>query len=573
MQIPFQPLTPEMLIHERYKIDSLLGQGGMSRVYLANDERLSVKVAVKENLQTDPQARAQFHHEAEFLARLAHPNLPRVTDYFDDPATGRQYLVMDYVEGQDLGAIIAQQGALPEKQAVTFIVQILDALDYLHSQQVPIIHRDIKPSNIKITPQGKAVLVDFGIAKAYEATALTMTGARSVTPGFAPPEQYGMRTDARSDIYAVGATLYTLLTGQIPPESTLRVANLVTLPPLHTLAPGVSPQVDNAIQLAMEPDTTRRWASAKAFRDALVPPPQPPPGLAPTIMVSAANQPPVVALPKTSGESVPATVRASAPPQPQQASRLPLILGGLVVLLLVGGGVFLLTQNAGRAPANAPTVVAAAPASVAAAGGTPASTNTDSQNSAATTPATVEQIAQTTATGTAAAGATTSSAQAATATIPAGATETLTIQATAQAAATQKVAATLAATAAPAPKQGAPAITIVTVRFNPAEVHRNQRAQFFVTVRNTYGTSENRNLSVVIYQKENLRKSFWHSRTLTRALPNGDSQVSTLPSDTWCLCGPGGSQTFVLFVQDVDAQQNLNDISGQPYALEFTVNP
>src|SRR5262245_7338732 len=105
MQIPVHPLAPDTVLRERYKIISPLGQGGMSRVYLAMDLPLSVLVAVKENLQTDPQARAQFHHEAEFLARLSHPHLPRVTDYFD-ATTGRQFLVMDYIEGQDLGTMV-----------------------------------------------------------------------------------------------------------------------------------------------------------------------------------------------------------------------------------------------------------------------------------------------------------------------------------------------------------------------------------------------------------------------------------------------------------------------------------
>lgn len=535
----------------------------MSRVYLATDERLSVKVAIKENLQTEPQARAQFHREAEFLARLSHPNLPRVTDYFDDAATGRQYLVMDYVEGDDLAAIVQRQGPLPEKLAVTYIAQILDALEYMHEQQAPIIHRDIKPSNIKITPQGKAVLVDFGIAKVYEASALTMTGARSVTPGFAPPEQYGMRTDTRSDIYAVGATLYTLITGQIPPESTLRVANLVTMPALNTLAKGVSPQVENAIRVAMEPDTTKRWNSAKAFHDALLPPPVSAPPLAPTVAVSSLKQPLSKARQAAAADAFPATVRAPVPTQ-QQPSKLPLILGGLVVVaLLIAAGAFLVMQNNGGASSAAPTLVAAVsptanlPTATAGATSIPATS---------TIQATVVPTAQ--ATPTAVATETVATAQATTnGAVAASPTVALPTAAPASPQPTPVKAAATATTAS------APALSLVSLRFSPTDPHRNQRVQFFVTFRNTFPSTQHRTWTVQIYRADNLKKSFWHSREMNTDFTVGDSEVSTLASDTWCVCGPGGSEDFVVAVQDVGAQQNFNLVSGQPYSFAFTVKP
>jgi len=140
----------------------------MSRVYLAEDTRLELQVAVKENLQTSRQAQHQFEREAKILARLDHPNLPGVSDHFIDPRSGRQYLVMDYVQGDDLETIIQRSGPLPEATALNWVRQVMDALEYLHRQQPPVIHRDVKPGNIKITPHGKAMLVDFGISKVYD---------------------------------------------------------------------------------------------------------------------------------------------------------------------------------------------------------------------------------------------------------------------------------------------------------------------------------------------------------------------------------------------------------------------
>ena len=259
-------IEPGNLLENRYRILRLLGQGGMSRVYLAEDTRLGTRVAVKENLQTTAEARAQFEREARLLASLTHPNLPGVNDYFVDARTGLQYLVMDYVEGEDLDAMIKRAGPLPENTAVEWIVQILSAVEYLHAQNPPIIHRDIKPANIKITPEGKAVLVDFGIAKTYDPQLATRTGARAVTPGYAPPEQYGMRTDQRSDIYALGATLYTMLTGRVPPEAPLRMSAVERVIPPQELGTRISQNVDTAVRRAMEVETTRRWQRVADLR-------------------------------------------------------------------------------------------------------------------------------------------------------------------------------------------------------------------------------------------------------------------------------------------------------------------
>jgi serine/threonine protein kinase len=286
------PLSNLQVIHnDRYRIEALLGQGGMGAVYRGMDLSLNIPVAIKENLDGSPDAQKQFGREANMLARLSHPNLPRVTDYFFIPGQG-QYLVMDYVEGEDLQQMLNRLGALPEPQVLNWISQICDALAYLHSQPSPIIHRDIKPANIKIRPDGRAILVDFGIAKVYDPYLATTVGAKAVTPGYSPPEQYGSSsiTDARSDIYALGATLYHLLTGSLPPESLQRVVGGSTLSPPRELNQNISPMAEGAILKAIEVATERRFQNVDELRAALVQPA--PAAIPPTVVVPAQAFPP-----------------------------------------------------------------------------------------------------------------------------------------------------------------------------------------------------------------------------------------------------------------------------------------
>ena len=266
-------LATGTVLIDRYRIVRLLGQGGFGAVYRVWDLHLNAPYALKENLDTSPEAIRQFAREAQILANLHHPNLPRVTDHFSLPDQG-QYLVMEYVEGEDLEEMRRKStcqpaGSLPEEQVLTWISQILDALEYLHNQNPPIIHRDIKPANIRITPQGRATLVDFGIAKIFNPVLKTTVGARAITPGFSPLEQYGQAaTDARSDIYALGATLYVLLTGRTPPESTARAWNDQLLPP-EQLNPHLSPAVSPVIIKAMQADPVDRWQNIAELRLAL----------------------------------------------------------------------------------------------------------------------------------------------------------------------------------------------------------------------------------------------------------------------------------------------------------------
>lgn len=257
----------QLLNNNRYRIEQQIGKGGFGAVYRAYDTVLQQPCAVKDNIDTSSEAQDQFEREALLLARLRHPNLPRVIDHFFIPNQG-QYLVMDFVEGQNLAQILAQRGApLTEQEVLVWIEQICQALNYLHQQQRPIIHRDIKPQNIIVSPSGQAMLVDFGISKVYDVKLATALSVRALTPGFAPPEQYGLsHTDARSDVYALGATLYRLLTNQSPPDGLSRLVHNIPLIPPRQLNSNISPKMEQAILKAMEPTTTSRLQSIEELQ-------------------------------------------------------------------------------------------------------------------------------------------------------------------------------------------------------------------------------------------------------------------------------------------------------------------
>jgi hypothetical protein len=264
-------------LQNRYRVISLLGKGGMGAVYRAWDTRLNVSVALKEmvpqpglDAATLAQLRLQFKQEANVLARMKYPYLVRVTDFFEEE--GNAYLVMDFVEGESLGARIAREGALPEGQALTWAGQLLGALAYCHEQGV--IHRDVKPQNVIVTPNGEAVLVDFGLVKLWDSRdPRTKTAIRAMgTPEYAPPEQYDLGaayTDQRSDLYSLGATLYHALTGQAPPTATQRIVSPRVLAPVRSLNPRVSPHVEAALARAMELQPDARFHDAQEMAAAL----------------------------------------------------------------------------------------------------------------------------------------------------------------------------------------------------------------------------------------------------------------------------------------------------------------
>ncbi|MBN1148691.1 MAG: serine/threonine protein kinase [Anaerolineales bacterium] len=259
------------ILNNRYRIKGRLGQGGFGAVYLADDLEKGETCAVKENLDVGDDTLGKFLREASILYNLKHPGLPAVWDHFVIPGEG-QYLVMEFVEGVSLIEIIEEEGKpLSEEDAVTVLIQVCDALQYLHNQNPPIIHRDIKPGNIRITPEGRVVLVDFGIAKVYDEFSRTSTLARAVSPGYSPLEQYGLAmTDARSDVYALGATAYKLLTNKVPDSSVDIAAGTVPpLKPVHDLNPQVSQEVSTAIARAMRLRLDQRTNSITQFKTEL----------------------------------------------------------------------------------------------------------------------------------------------------------------------------------------------------------------------------------------------------------------------------------------------------------------
>jgi eukaryotic-like serine/threonine-protein kinase len=259
-----------ILINQRYRVLDILGQGGMGSIYRAMDENLGVQVALKENLFTTEEFARQFRREAVILASLRHPNLPRVTDHFEIPGQG-QYLVMDFIEGEDLRERLDRQGTLSDSEAVVLGTSICDALSYLHTRQPQVVHRDIKPGNVKITPAGTIILVDFGLAKMIEGSQATTTGARAMTPGYSPPEQYGTaRTDHRSDIYSLGATLYVALTGVMPEEALARAMNQSELTPVRKHNPRVARKLANVVEKAMELHPEDRYQTAEELKKALI---------------------------------------------------------------------------------------------------------------------------------------------------------------------------------------------------------------------------------------------------------------------------------------------------------------
>jgi serine/threonine-protein kinase len=262
-----------LFLQNKYRTVRLLGRGGYGAVYLADQINLGVPYAVKELLpdanaapEELERAAQQFLFEARILARLSDAALPKVTDFFQEG--GRYYLVMEYVEGETLEERLRRIGTpLREAEVVEWAKVLCDTLTYLHTQQPPIIHRDIKPSNIKITPDGKLKLLDFGIAKLLQTGSGTGTAARAVSAPYAPFEQYGKGTDARSDLYALGVTLYELLTNHLPPDAPDRL-NEQVIPP-RQWNPLLAQNVQAVILKAIAERQSDRYQSATEMKQAL----------------------------------------------------------------------------------------------------------------------------------------------------------------------------------------------------------------------------------------------------------------------------------------------------------------
>jgi eukaryotic-like serine/threonine-protein kinase len=278
------PLKNEEILRGRYKIREQIGEGGMGSIYLADDMRLKGRQCALKEVEYDralpenirEEAREQFLREATILARLDHPNLPKVSDFFSNGP--RDYLVMDYVPGRDLRSLLLEarrnKKFLPEKEVLAWAEQISDALTFLHSQDPPIVHRDIKPSNLKLMPHGLIKLVDFGLVKILAPEEVTITIIQGQgTALYTPLEQYGgsdAHTDIRSDIYSFGATLYHLLANDPPADARKRFLAPESLTPLRQTNPSLSPRTEKAIQWAMSMHPDERPHTVNEFKQALL---------------------------------------------------------------------------------------------------------------------------------------------------------------------------------------------------------------------------------------------------------------------------------------------------------------
>lgn len=292
-------LSPNTLLQDRYLIIRSIGQGGMGAVYLAKDERLGNTVALKETFFNDARMRRAFEREARLLAHLRHPALPKVIDHFNE-ADG-EFLVMEFIPGEDLEVLLAQRGRPFDAEVVTqWAHQLLDALEYLHTQKTPILHRDIKPANLKLSTRDQIILLDFGLAKGEAGQMSSVATSRSVlgfTPSFAPLEQIqGTGTDPRSDLYSLGATLYYLMTGIIPANAlnraTARVSDLPDpLVPAHQIDPGISPAISDLLSRAVALNPNRRPMTAADMRRELIE--------AGRTSIPASGEPAKVSLPST----------------------------------------------------------------------------------------------------------------------------------------------------------------------------------------------------------------------------------------------------------------------------------
>ncbi|HPS41262.1 MAG TPA: serine/threonine-protein kinase [Anaerolineaceae bacterium] len=280
----FTPLKTGETLRGRYRIRRVIGQGGMGCIYLADDLRLEGRQCALKEVEHDntlpanliKEAREQFQREATILARLDHPNLPKVSDFFS--INQNDYLIMDFVPGKDLRTVMLEHREknkfISEGEVLNWANQLSDALTYLHSQNPPILHRDIKPSNLKITPSGLLKLVDFGLAKLLAPGEVTITILQGQgTALYTPLEQYGGEighTDARSDIFSFAATLYHLLTSTPPADARQRFIDPTALVPIKQVNPAVSTRTEKAILwgMALHPDD--RPSSIEEFREGLI---------------------------------------------------------------------------------------------------------------------------------------------------------------------------------------------------------------------------------------------------------------------------------------------------------------
>ena len=269
-------MATEQLFADRYRLERRLGVGGMATVQLAFDTRLERNVAVKllaEHLAEDASFVSRFRREALAAARLVHPNIVQVFDFGSDSRSGRQFIVMEYVDGQSCAEILRDRGPLSPRTAVDILTQACRGLDYAHRNGV--VHRDVKPGNLMRNTDGVVKLADFGIAKAAEQSDITKVGSVLGTAAYLSPEQTrGEPADASSDLYALGVVAYQLLSGRLPYESAsltelARLQEAGPPPRLDELSADVSPALADAVARALAPTRARRYLDAGEMEDAL----------------------------------------------------------------------------------------------------------------------------------------------------------------------------------------------------------------------------------------------------------------------------------------------------------------
>ncbi|GHO84879.1 serine/threonine protein kinase [Dictyobacter formicarum] len=377
MQGAYTHLLVGNTVLDRYIIEEQLGQGGFGAVYKVRDQQEVDKVfALKEVAITNQAEHDLFTFESEVLKRLRHSALPRIYYSFENTSTSRAYMLMDYIEGPNLEQLRQQRTMkrFSAVEAITILTPIAQAIHYLHMQQPPIVHRDIKPANIIYPIAGSgAILVDFGIAKVYEQDATTSV-MRMCSPGYGAPEQYVGGTNPHTDIYGLAATLYALISGEVPVEAISRLTQIGgkqrdPLKPLTELVPGVPAQVASAIQQAMALNSAERFDSIEQFWQALNAPATR--YSSPALVLGAASAVGTGPLDKTT-----ALVRPQAPAPdtmvqgataPRKSSKRIPILAGLALLVvvigvLIGSGLSLLSASKAHShAASTPTALSTIP--------------------------------------------------------------------------------------------------------------------------------------------------------------------------------------------------------------------
>ncbi|MGQ0761794.1 MAG: protein kinase domain-containing protein [Acidobacteriota bacterium] len=381
-------LSPNKILRSRYRIIQLLGHGGMGAVYQAIDENLNRLVAVKEAFGSSEELRRAFRREAELLGNLRHRALPKSIEHFSENSS--DYFVMEFIPGNDLAELSKLRASpFPESDVLGWADEVLAVLAYLHGQGL--IHRDIKPSNIKLTKEGELFLLDFGLAKGAVGQMGTLVTSRSVrgyTPAYASLEQIlGQGTDARSDIYSVGATFYHLLAGVAPVDASTRFQKMDDegkdpLPLIQHENPLASPHVAGIIHSAMAINRKRRPESAEQMREALrsnqaerprkMPSAPAQPGPTPPSPTQPSPTQPAPSNSLPSAEPIVATMPVSSPPKSASAhtNRIfavedvpleepkrnrgsflkPLLIGIGVILLLTGASMTAVILKTGWAP-------------------------------------------------------------------------------------------------------------------------------------------------------------------------------------------------------------------------------